>query len=94
MVMTSVRVPEKLMIRLQRAANKLDRSKSWVINQALRQYMGRLEFRERLLEELQREESGSQHDQALMEWLTGNTKAIEFSLPSHQIPKKNEVSSD
>ena len=39
-VTTSVRIPQKTRERLERKAKTLKRGKSWIINQALEQYLG------------------------------------------------------
>jgi predicted transcriptional regulator len=41
MAVTSLRIPPELMNSLDSTAQELQRSKSWVINQALREYLGR-----------------------------------------------------
>ena len=51
---TSVRVPDDLLSRLESAAARLRRSKGWIINDALREYLEREEQRvQRLGETLQ-----------------------------------------
>lgn len=51
MSMTSVRMPNDLMQRLEVTAERLRRSKGWVINDALREYLEREELRVRRLDE-------------------------------------------
>jgi predicted transcriptional regulator len=51
MGMTSVRVPDDMMKRLETTATRLRRSKGWVINDALREYLSREERRTQRLEE-------------------------------------------
>ncbi len=51
MAMTSVRMSEELMEDLQAIAEKLRRSKGWVINDALRQYLEKEAQRERMYQE-------------------------------------------
>lgn len=51
MAMTSIRIPDDLMIRLQKTAEHLRRSKSWLINDAVREYLEREEIRARRLVE-------------------------------------------
>ena len=51
MSMTSVRMPNDLMQRLEDTAERLRRSKGWVINDALREYLEREELRVRRLDE-------------------------------------------
>ena len=43
MSITSVRLPEDLSARIEELAAKLQRSKSWIINEALRDYVERAE---------------------------------------------------
>jgi predicted transcriptional regulator len=49
--MTSVRMPDDLMQRLDAAAERLRRSKGWITNDALREYLEREEERVRRLED-------------------------------------------
>jgi predicted transcriptional regulator len=51
MAMTSVRIPDDLMVRLQKTAEQRRRSKSWLINDAVREYLEREEIRARRLAE-------------------------------------------
>lgn len=51
MGMTSVRMPDDLMRRLDAAAERLRRSKGWLINDAVREYLEREDKRLRRLEE-------------------------------------------
>lgn len=53
MGMTSVRVPDDIMSRLESTAARLRRSKGWVINDALREYLEREERRVQRLGETQ-----------------------------------------
>ena len=53
MAMTSVRMSDELMGRLETAAEKLRRSKGWLINDALNEYLAREEAKAKLLEETQ-----------------------------------------
>ena len=46
MSITSVRLPEELAERVEELAAKLQRSKSWIINEALRVYVERAEVDE------------------------------------------------
>jgi|GEM_PF-4369984 len=49
--MTSVRMADELMEKLESTADKLQRSKSWVINDAVREYLAKEEVKtQRLLE--------------------------------------------
>jgi predicted transcriptional regulator len=51
MGMTSVRVPDDVLSRLESTAARLRRSKGWIINDALREYLEREERRVQRLEE-------------------------------------------
>ncbi len=51
MAMTSVRMPDELMNRLEVAAEKLRRSKGWLINDAVGEYLERKEQEARMLAE-------------------------------------------
>jgi predicted transcriptional regulator len=51
MGMTSVRVPDDMLSRLESTAVRLRRSKGWIINDALREYLEREERRIQRLEE-------------------------------------------
>ena len=49
--MTSVRMPDALLEQLQEAAEKLRRSKGWIINDAVREYLVKEERKSRMLED-------------------------------------------
>ena len=51
MGMTSVRMPDELLEQLQEAAEKLRRSKGWIINDAVREYLVKEERKSRMLED-------------------------------------------
>lgn len=51
MGMTSVRMPDELMTQLEQAAEKLRRSKGWIINDALKEYLAREQRKTKMLEE-------------------------------------------
>ncbi|MBT3203742.1 MAG: ribbon-helix-helix protein, CopG family [Gammaproteobacteria bacterium] len=51
MGMTSVRMPDELMSQLEQAAEKLRRSKGWIINDALKEYLTREQRKTKMLEE-------------------------------------------
>ena len=51
MAMTSVRMPDELMSRLEKTAEHLRRSKGWLINDAVREYLERAERKARMLAE-------------------------------------------
>jgi len=47
MGMTSVRMPDDLLQRLDATATRLRRSKGWIINDAVREYLEREDLRQR-----------------------------------------------
>ena len=51
MGMTSVRMPDELLSQLEQAAEKLRRSKGWIINDAVKEYLEREERKAHVLEE-------------------------------------------
>ena len=51
MGMTSVRMPDELLQRLDSTATRLRRSKGWIINDAVREYLEREDLRQRRDEE-------------------------------------------
>ena len=51
MGMTSVRMPDELLEQLQEAAEKLRRSKGWIINDAVREYLVKEERKSRMLKD-------------------------------------------
>lgn len=51
MGMTSVRMPDELLSQLNLAAEKLRRSKGWIINNAVKEYLAREERKARMFEE-------------------------------------------
>lgn len=51
MAMTSVRIPDDLMARLEKTAEQRRRSKGWLINDAVREYLERDEVKMRHLAE-------------------------------------------
>jgi len=51
MPMTSVRMSDQQMNELESIAEKLDRSKGWIIKDALSQYVASIEQQERILQE-------------------------------------------
>ena len=51
MGMTSVRMPDELLEQLQKTAEKLRRSKGWIINDAVREYLVKEERKSRMLED-------------------------------------------
>jgi len=54
MPMTSVRMPEELMDKLEGMSEKLHRSKGWIIKDAVAQYLEKMEQREQMLIETRR----------------------------------------
>ena len=74
MPMTSVRMSDQLMTELESISEKLDRSKGWVIKDALSQYVARIEQNERMLRETKQAlsdiESGNFVDgEEVMNWI-------------------------
>ncbi len=51
MGMTSVRMPDELLERLEATAGKLRRSKGWIINDAVREYLAREERKAQRLDD-------------------------------------------
>ena len=51
MGMTSVRMPDELLSKLEQTAEKIRRSKGWIINDAVREYLEREERKARMLVE-------------------------------------------
>lgn len=51
MGMTSVRMPDELLSQLNQAAVKLRRSKGWIINDAVKEYLAREDRKAQMLEE-------------------------------------------
>jgi predicted transcriptional regulator len=51
MGVTSVRIPDELLTQLDQAAEKLRRSKSWIINDAVKEYLAREQRKSHMLEE-------------------------------------------
>ncbi len=51
MGMTSVRMPDELLARLEATAEKLRRSKGWIINDAVREYLAKEERKARMLDD-------------------------------------------
>ena len=74
MAVTSVRMPDDLMHKLEGIAEKLRRSKGWIINDAVRHYVEQAEKQAAMLEETQQAladiKSGRVVDgDAVMDWL-------------------------
>ncbi len=53
MAMTSVRMPDELMKKLEKVAENPRKSKGWIINDAVRGYVDQAEKQARMLEEPQ-----------------------------------------
>ncbi len=51
MAMISVRIPDELLEQLEKTAVNTRRSKGWIINEALREYLVREEHKQRIFEE-------------------------------------------
>lgn len=51
MGMTSVRMPDELLAELEAAAERARRSKGWIINDAVKEYLAREARKENMLEE-------------------------------------------
>lgn len=51
MGMTSVRMPDELLAELKAAAERARRSKGWIINDAVKEYLAREARKENMLEE-------------------------------------------
>ena len=49
--MTSVRMPDELMDRLERTAEQLSRSKGWIIKDAVEEYLAREELKQQRKQE-------------------------------------------
>lgn len=86
MSMTSVRMPDDLMERLGQTAERLRRSKGWIINDAVREYLEREERKADMLaqtrEALADVEGGRLVDgQAVMDWLESWGKSSEKDAP-------------
>lgn len=86
MGMTSVRMPDDLMSQLEETAEKLQRSKGWVINDAVKDYLAREARKaERLAqtrEALEDVEMGRVVDgQQVMDWLDSWGSDAEKSPP-------------
>lgn len=74
MSMTSVRMPDELMERLEHTADRLRRSKGWIIKDAVREYVEREERKAKMLEETREaladvEAGRVVEGRAVMEWL-------------------------
>ena len=87
MTVTTVRLQPEVEARLAAAANKLHRSKSWLINQALREYLERHEQEQaRWQETLKAVESAAQgkvvSGEAVHDWLRSWGSANELPPPT------------
>jgi len=86
MPMTSVRMSDQLMDKLESIAEKLDRSKSWVIKDAVNQYVEQIDRKEKMLAEtrqaLSEIESGKVVDgDEVMDWIESWGSDNEKSVP-------------
>ncbi len=74
MGITSVRMPDELLQRLEQAAEKLRRSKGWIIKDAVEEYLAREELKAQRLEETREALADIQNGQVIpgdeiLEWL-------------------------
>ena len=74
MGMTSVRMPDELLQRLEQTAEKLRRSKGWIIKDAVEEYLAREELKAQRLEETREALAEIQKGQVIpgdevLEWL-------------------------
>lgn len=86
MPMTSVRMSDQLMDKLETIAKKLDRSKGWIIKDAVSQYVERIDRKEKMLAEtrqaLSEIESGNVVDgDEVMAWIESWGSDNEKSAP-------------
>ncbi len=86
MPMTSVRMPDQLMDKLEAIAEKLDRSKGWIIKDAVNQYLERIDRKEKMLIEtrqaLSEIESGAVIDgDEVIAWIESWGSGSEKSAP-------------
>ena len=84
--MTSVRMPDQLMDKLEAIAKKLDRSKGWIIKDAVSQYVDCIDRKERMLVETRQAlsdiESGKVIDgDEVMAWIESWGSENENSAP-------------
>ncbi|PIP80091.1 MAG: transcriptional regulator [Gammaproteobacteria bacterium CG22_combo_CG10-13_8_21_14_all_40_8] len=87
MPMTSVRMPEQLMNKLEAIAEKLDRSKGWIIKDAISQYVERIDQREKMLADTRQalvdlEDGNVLNGEEVMSWIESWGKADEKSPPT------------
>ncbi len=87
MPMTSVRMSDQQMTELESIAVKLDRSKGWIIKDAISQYAARIEREERILNEtrqaLSEIESGDVVDgEEVLDWIESWGTQDEKSAPN------------
>ena len=86
MPMTSVRMSDQLMDKLESIAEKLDRSKGWIIKDAVNQYVEQIDRKEKMLAEtrqaLSEIESGKVVDgDEVMDWIESWGSDNEKSVP-------------
>ena len=89
MPVTSVRLKDELQAQLEKAAERLDRPKSWIINEAVASWLEREESRERMyretLEGLADVEAGRVVDgDEVMAWIA--SWGTENELPCPTVP--------
>ncbi|MCW9679808.1 CopG family ribbon-helix-helix protein [Dolichospermum planctonicum UHCC 0167] len=83
---TSFRLDDDLQEKLEITANRTKRSKGWIINDALRQYIEQEELKQRILEETQEaladiEASRVVSGEEVMKWLETWGTAVETKAP-------------
>ena len=91
---TSIRIPDDLMAKLESTAEKMRRSKSWLINDAVREYVDKQEKQQ--IEDNTRAaladiKAGRLVDgQPVMEWLSSWGTAKEQTASQNEKNEKNE----
>ena len=86
MAMTSVRMSDELMDKLESMSEKLNRSKGWIIKDAISQYVEHMERREQMLLETRRaladiEEGNTIDGDEVMDWVASWGKPDEKEPP-------------
>lgn len=87
MGMTSVRMPDELLDQLEQAAEKMRRSKGWIINDAVKEYLIREERKAQMLEETRQALSDIQagrvvNGEEVMGWLESWGTDVETTPPT------------
>ena len=83
---TSFRLDDDLQEKLEITANRIKRSKGWIINDAIRRYIEHEELKQRILEETQEaladiEASRVVSGEEVMKWLETWGTAVETKAP-------------